>query len=201
MNENELLESELLDNPLLQTEKMWREVCSDEFENGQMFCLSTVGKSKIPSSRLVLFKQITEKEICFYSNYESRKAKELEENSNASALIYWQSIDVQIRFVGHVEKMSPEKSDKYFSGRSRQSQIGAWASRQSQVITSREELMQSFNVYDKKFEGKDVPRPEFWGGYTFTPFEAQIMKRGGGRLHDSFLYTLQSEWQRVRLSP
>lgn len=194
---------DLLLHPLKLFENMWQEVAEKEFENGQTLSLATVGSNSQPSLRNVLFKKITGEGVHFFTNYNSRKAKEIEENPNVSAMVYWISTDVQFRFDGRVEKLSQEDSDAYFSKRHRESQMGAWASKQSQVLSSREEFDKKVERVKAKFLNQDIPRPEFWGGYILKPKQVQILQRKDGRLHDSFVYDLQEdgEWSIFRLNP
>ena len=182
--------------PLKQFVKLWDSVKEQEFENGQMIVISTVSQESQPSSRIVLFKKITDQGIQFFCNYESRKAGELNQNPKASGLVYWPSQDIQIRFEGVVEKISESDSDEYFASRKRESQLGAWASKQSQRIEPPESLDGRVKLFDEKFSGQEVPRPAHWGGYIFKPHNMQILQRKGGRLNDSFIYERKEEGAR-----
>lgn len=173
-------------------------------EKPEKFYLASLGLDDFPQVRTVLFKGFVDNCFSFYTNYQSHKAKELAENPNVSALFYWlkDDMDHQIRVCGSVRKMSKEKSEEYFHSRPRGSQIGAWASPQSEKISSREDLDKKVQELEERFAGKDIPLPEFWGGYLIEAksFEFMILRKD--RLHDRFLYKmLDGVWQRERLAP
>ncbi len=162
--------------------------------------LSTVHDNK-PSSRVVLLKEMDEKGFVFFTNYTSAKSKEITENKNASLLFFWKELERQIRIEGVLEKVSAENSDEYFKTRPRESQIGAWASPQSTTIT-RAELEKRVEEFTKKFEGKEVPRPDFWGGFRLLPTRFEFWQGRAGRLHDRFVYENKNGiWQIVQIAP
>lgn len=164
--------------------------------------LATATAAGQPSVRIVLFKKITDEGLHFYTNYLSRKAREMAENPGAAAMIFWPSIDLQVRVNGSVEKLSAAESDAYFATRARASQIGAWASRQSEVLQSRQALEDAVKKYEETFAGKEVPRPPHWGGYILKPREVQMMHRHPHRLHESFRYSSRDgRWVLERLNP
>lgn len=165
--------------------------------------LATADSQGRPSSRTILLKEIDEAGLIFYTNYESRKARELDENPFASFTFYWKELERQLTIDGRVEKISEEHSKTYFSTRPRESQLGAWSSKQGTIIPSREILDKTFEYYKKEFAGKEVPKPVFWGGYRLIPDRWIFWQGRENRLHDRFLYLREhnDEWRIERLSP
>ena len=164
--------------------------------------LATANEDGQPSARIVLLKGFDDRGFVFYTNYHSRKGKELSENSRACLLFYWPAVARQVRIEGTVEKVTAEESDRYFSSRPLGSRIGAWASDQSQPVTNREELEKRFAEYSEKF-GEQVPRPPHWGGYRVKPSTIEFWQGRDNRLHDRLLYRLQDNgsWLIERLAP
>ena len=164
--------------------------------------LATADAKGKPSARVVLYKGWHEKGVLFVTNYESRKSRELLNRSAASLCFYWTELNRQIRLTGRVMKASRSISEHYFSTRPRESQLGAWASRQSQSIQSYEILMQCYTEMDEKFKGKDVPCPPHWGGFFLQPATAELWVGQVGRLHQRVLYTRKgTQWHAKWLSP
>lgn len=164
--------------------------------------LATASKEGIPSARTVLLKSFDERGFLFYTNYESSKAKDLDENPNATLLLFWVELERQVRISGKVEKVSREESAEYFSSRSRESQLGAWASRQSSVLENREVLERQYEEMKKRFENEDIHLPPFWGGYRVIPQRIEFWQGRESRLHDRICYTLDAgKWKIERLSP
>jgi len=164
--------------------------------------VSTSTKEGRPSSRMVLLKEVDQKGFVFFTNYGSRKAEELEANPFAALLFHWNMLQRQVRIEGKIERISHEESEAYFHSRGRGSQIGAWASKQSEVLDERQTLVDSVKFYEKKFAGKEVPLPEFWGGYRVIPETIEFWQGKADRLHDRFVYTQQdSAWSITRLNP
>lgn len=170
--------------------------------------LATAGKDGRPSSRMVLLKGLSERGFLFFTNYESRKARELAENPFAALCFYWEQTHRSVRAEGKVEKISREESQAYFDTRPRESRIGAWASPQSREIASRAELEQKVKEMEKKFAGQEqIPVPDHWGGYCLVPEALEFWINGPNRLHDRFQYKKdepnndQSGWKITRLAP
>ena len=164
--------------------------------------LATVSAKGRPSGRIVLLKEVDESGFRFFTNYNSRKSKDLEENPFASLTFFWLGLEKQVRIEGKVHRVSDDDSDSYFAMRPRGSQLGAWASDQSELLSSREELDARMEEYTRKFEGVAVPRPPHWGGYCLVPDKIEFWDNVPNRLHDRFEYTLiDSKWQIERLAP
>ena len=155
-----------------------------------------------PDARVVLIRDITENGIHFYTNYGSKKSQELEVNPKASVNIFWPDLDRQIRMTAGVKRLPESLSDDYFSTRPRASQIGAWASAQSQELESREKLEENIADLEERFEGKEVPRPDFWGGFELSPSFFEFWQGRPSRLHDRVIYEgNKSSWNTKRLYP
>jgi len=164
--------------------------------------VSTCTTEGRPSSRMVLLKEVDQHGFVFFTNYGSRKAGELEQNPFAALLFHWNILQRQVRIEGRIERISHQESEDYFHSRGRGSQIGAWASKQSQQLSERQSLVDSVKYYEDKFKGKVVPLPEFWGGYRVIPEKIEFWQGKADRLHDRFVYTkTQSEWLITRLNP
>lgn len=164
--------------------------------------LCTVNSESKPSSRIVLLKGVDARGLMFYSNYISRKGKEIDQNPYVSVSFFWQPIARQIRVEGHCVKLSESESDQYFASRPRESQLGAWASQQSSTLTSRTELEQQLQMFTDKFKDTEVPRPSHWGGYLIQPHLIEYWQGRPDRLHDRFVYELSGNaWKISRLSP
>jgi len=164
--------------------------------------LATATKDGIPSARMMLHKGVDDRGFLFYTNYESRKGRELEENPNAALTFHWSVLERQIRVEGTVEKLSQEESEAYFSSRPRGSRIGAWASDQSRAVESREQLEQRFREYDKKYPGENIPLPHFWGGWRLEPQRIEFWQGRLDRLHDRIRYDRKGDgWEITRLNP
>jgi pyridoxamine 5'-phosphate oxidase len=164
--------------------------------------LATADEEGLPSARIVLLKSFDERGFVFYTNYESRKGRELAENSRACLLFYWPAVWRQVRIEGTVEKVSADESDQYFASRPLGSKIGAWASDQSQPVENREQLEKRFAEFSDKF-GEVVPRPPHWGGYRVRPATIEFWQGRDNRLHDRLCYRLQDSgnWLIERLAP
>jgi pyridoxamine 5'-phosphate oxidase len=163
--------------------------------------VATVDSDNKPSARVVLLKAFDATGFVFFTNYESKKGRDLDANANASFNFFWPQLHRQIAICGSVEKTSREESEKYFKSRPIDSQLAAWASAQSSEIASREFLEERFNEFRKKFDTQ-VPLPPFWGGFRLTPDKFEFWQGRQNRLHDRIVYTLDGDaWQMSRLSP
>lgn len=197
-----LNERDIADEPVAQFAVWFRQALKADLPDANAMTLATASADGKPSARIVLLKQFNEKGFVFYTNYKSRKGRELEENPHAALCFYWQSLERQVRIEGKVKKMSVEESADYFRKRPRLSQLGAWASVQSSEVESREVLEQNFKKIKKRFEGQDVAPPDFWGGFILEPEKLEFWQGRPGRLHDRILYVKRVDsWKIKRLSP
>lgn len=164
--------------------------------------LSTVSQDGKPSSRAVLLKGIEAGAFVFFTNHESRKAQEIGQNPSVSILFLWLEAERQVRIEGKATRISPEESSAYFKTRPRESQLGAWASRQSATIANREELEARFKEMEERFKDQEIPMPEFWGGYAIAPTSMEFWQGRIGRLHDRIVYEKNGDaWTKHRLNP
>ena len=190
-------------DPIQQFDRWFQDAVAAEPELPEAASLSTAGTDGRPSARIVLLKDFDERGFVFYSNYESRKGRELNENPHAALVFYWCQLKRQISITGRVDKVSREQSEAYYKTRPRGSQIGGHASRQSEVISSRKVLEERIREVTTEYEGKEIPLPSYWGGYRLNPEAIEFWQGRLDRLHDRLLYTRQPDggWQIERLSP
>jgi pyridoxamine 5'-phosphate oxidase len=164
--------------------------------------LGTVGEDGQPSVRIVLLKAFDEHGFVFYTNYEGRKGRQLATRPKAALCFYWPTIDIQVRVEGSVTKVADDEADAYFATRARLSQIGAWASRQSEPIESQTALSDRVQKYEREFERRDVSRPGFWSGFRVKPERIEFWKARPNRLHERHLYTrANSGWKIETIYP
>jgi len=196
-------EKDILKDPVQQFEKWFNEAVSNKLAEPNVMHLSTAGENGRPSGRIVLLKGFDENGFVFYTNYDSRKGKELQNNRYASLTFLWLELYRQVRIEGKVHPVSAEESDNYFKSRPRGSQIGALASTQSKILDSRDALEKIAAELDNKYKDKPVPRPENWGGYCLKPDLIEFWQGRANRLHDRILYTLcnENKWMIQRLFP
>jgi pyridoxamine 5'-phosphate oxidase len=164
--------------------------------------LATADASGRPSVRMVLLRGADERGFVFHTNYDSRKARELADNPYAALCVHWNSLEEQIRIEGRVERLPADESDAYFNSRPRGSQLGAWASKQSEPLPSRESLEAEYRETERRFDGQPIPRPPFWGGFRLVPDRIEFWLGRPDRLHDRLVYTRDgSGWTITRLYP
>jgi pyridoxamine 5'-phosphate oxidase len=189
-------------DPFQQFELWLGQAMEANVPEAQATILSSVSLEGKPSSRVVYIREFENNKFWIYTNYNSRKAKELMQNGNVTLNFFWPELERQIRIEGVAVKADKEKSDAYFNNRPRESQIGAWASNQSAVLKNRDELEAAVENIRKKFEGKDVPRPDFWGGFEIEANYYEFWQGRKSRLHDRISYTLdKNKWLIKRLAP
>jgi len=208
MNQKNSLDIDLcfkdLDNPMDLFGDWFNEAKKTEINDPNALALATVGKNGIPSVRMVLLKDFNEKGFVFYTNLNSRKSKEIESNPTASMCFHWKSLLRQVRITGKLSNVSNADADNYYNSRSYGSKIGAWASSQSSILKSRDELINSIEEFKKKYPNKkDVPRPKHWSGWNLNPFEIEFWLDGKDRIHERLRYTkkVNNEWEKNLLSP
>lgn len=198
-----LSEADLAADPILQFQRWFDEMLESDPQDPTAMTLATVGRDGRPSARVVLLKGCDERGFSFFTNYNSRKGRDLAENSHAALVFYWPGLDRQVRVEGVVEKTSREESEEYFRSRPPGSRLGAWASPQSEVIAGREELERRLREVEERFPDGEVPLPEFWGGFRLRPEMLELWQGRPSRLHDRLRYTrlANGSWKIERLSP
>ena len=198
-----LLEKDLARDPFRQFEKWFQEAQAAKIHESNAMTLSTATRDGRPSARTVLLKGIDGRGFVFYSNYESRKGRDLSENARASLVFPWLALERQVIVEGAVVRLSREESEAYFHSRPRASQLGAWVSQQSSIITGRALLEDSLKALDKKYAGAEVPLPPNWGGYRVNPETVEFWQGRRSRLHDRLRYRREKsgDWIVERLSP
>jgi pyridoxamine 5'-phosphate oxidase len=202
-NEDKLDEQTIDRDPIKQFQKWFAEAVAAKLPLPEAMSLATVSSDGKPKSRMVLLKQVDDDGFVFFTNYQSDKAKQLDANPNVALVFFWSPFDRQVRVEGAVTKTSARESQEYFATRPRESQIGAWASPQSSVISGREELEAKQRELEKVYEGVPVPWPEHWGGFRVKPTRIEFWKGRIGRLHDRIVYERADDgtWSIKRLAP
>ena len=198
----ELNQNDLLESPTDMFRNWFEKIEDLEHIEPNAAILSTSTKKGKPSSRAVLVKDFDERGFVFYTNYKSKKAQEIEVNPYGSLLFYWQDFERQVRIQGKIRKVSRSKSEKYFHSRPRLSQISVLASHQSRTLENREELDKKVKKLEKMYDGKEIPLPDYWGGYILEHRNVEFWQGRRDRLHDRFVYTKHGRiWQIERLAP
>jgi len=199
-----LLKSNVPENPMELFQKWFYEVDnSNTIDEANAMTLSTIGLDDFPKSRVVLLKKYTYEGFIFYTNYNSEKGKAIEQNPNVCLSFFWHVAERQIIIKGKAERIAENLSDGYFESRPRGSQLGAIVSNQSEVIQDRTVLENKLKQLENDFEGKDIPRPKYWGGFIVKPIEIEFWQGRANRLHDRIRYRLQEDynWKIDRLAP
>eukprot|EP01090_Pellita_catalonica_P020932 TRINITY_DN769_c0_g2_i3.p1 TRINITY_DN769_c0_g2~~TRINITY_DN769_c0_g2_i3.p1 ORF type:complete len:216 (+),score=34.59 TRINITY_DN769_c0_g2_i3:27-674(+) len=200
----ELLENNCPKNPI-ELFRDWFFVAdeSEMVEEANAMTIASIGLDGFPKSRVVLLKKYTWEGFIFYTNYNSEKGRAILNNNNVCLSFFWAGLEQQIIIKGKAEKLSENLSDGYFESRPDGSKLGAWASNQSEVVTSRNELDDNLASFEKKFENQEIPRPKHWGGFLVKPVSIEFWQGRPNRMHDRIRYTLQKDfsWKLERLAP
>ena len=198
----QLTRESLLDDPFAQFDLWMNQAIESQVQDPTAMSIATVNDQGQPSQRMVLLKHFDACGFVFYTNLESRKAQEISANNKVCLHFPWLQLDRQVIVVGAAEPLPKDEVLNYFLSRPIESQLGAWASKQSSVIDSRQALEDKYSQYQEKFASGDIPLPDFWGGYRIVPTEIEFWQGGEKRLHDRFRYQLNdSSWEISRLSP
>ena len=193
-----------LDDPFELFEEWFEVAKKKEINDPNALALGTASKNGVPSVRMVLLKGFDKDGFIFYTNLKSQKSKELKENPNATMCFHWKSLLRQIRIVGKLNLVNDKIADDYYSTRAYESRIGAWASKQSSILKSRDELLNNLENFKKKYSDKDnVPRPDHWSGWNLKPSSIEFWLDGDNRIHERLKYTLDNNnsWEKSLLSP
>lgn len=198
-----LTELDTSDNPFDQFTKWWQEASNSQIDEVNAMTLATATKEGIPTARVVLLKGYDYDGFIFFTNYNSRKGRDIADNPHVSLNFFWKELERQIRIDGLIEKIAPEESDVYFASRPAGSRLGAWSSPQSTVIENRKIIEDNFLKFEEKFGTVHIPRPDNWGGYLVKPTHMEFWQGRSSRLHDRIQYSLQEnkDWKRERLAP
>jgi pyridoxamine 5'-phosphate oxidase len=202
-SQKKLSEKKAEADPVIQFSKWWKQATESKIDEVNAMTLATASADGVPSARIVLLKDFSEKGFTFFTNYNSFKGKQLAENPKACLVFFWKELERQVRITGIVEKISGQASDEYFYSRPVGSQVGAVASPQSSVIINREWLDKNYNQIENKTKQKSIKRPPHWGGYIVKPVIIEFWQGRPSRLHDRLQYLLQDDgkWKMERLAP
>ena len=190
-------------DPVQQFDEWFKEVTKAGEPMPEAMTLATAGKDRIPSARMLLLKEFDSKGFVFYTNYDSRKAEEIDENPVAAMVFHWKKLERQVRIEGSLKKVTRKESQAYFNTRPRESRLGAWASPQSTAIPDRETLEKRLDEVRGRFEGQEkIPCPPNWGGYRLVPERIEFWQGQTARLHDRYVYVKEGrKWKQARLAP
>jgi pyridoxamine 5'-phosphate oxidase len=199
----ELRRKDLQADPFKQFELWFQQACHAELQEPNAMVLATASTTGEPSVRTVLLKYFDSQGFVFFTNYESRKARQISQNPQVSLLFLWLPLQRQVQITGRAEKVSTAESLRYFVTRPRGSQLGAWCSQQSSIISSQQLMSMQFEQMQQKFANREIPLPPFWGGYRVVPYRFEFWQGRPNRLHDRFQYLQQTDqsWEIQRLSP
>jgi pyridoxamine 5'-phosphate oxidase len=199
---NGLLETDVNPDPFRQFSAWFDQATKSGILEPNAMSHATVSPDGQPSIRIVLLKGVDEHGFIFFTNYESRKGRDMEMNPKSSLLFFWGELERQVRIEGVIEKISKASSKAYFDSRPEGSRIGAWSSNQSEIVDSRDTLEQRFEENKKLYAGKDIPMPDYWGGYRLVPSMIEFWQGRGSRMHDRIRYRqIDAHWNIDRLSP
>jgi pyridoxamine 5'-phosphate oxidase len=189
-------------DPIVQFQEWFEKVIDADLHEPNAMIVSTASTDGKPSARTVLLKGYDERGFVFYTNYEGRKANEIEANPMCALLFYWGELERQVRIEGRASRLSGDESDAYFEGRPRGSRLGAWASEQSRPVEDRSVLEERVKALEAQYEGREIPRPPFWGGYRVEPDTIEFWQGRENRLHDRLVYRREDgAWRIERLQP
>lgn len=202
MSPTELVESALAADPIIQFHRWYNDAIDAGIPQADAMTLATATKDGKPSARIVLMKMADARGFAFFTNYQSRKGRELAENPRAALIFYWELLSRQVRIEGVVEKIPVAESDAYFNSRPLENKLSSIASPQSEPV-SREDLDERYEELKRRYTGRPVPRPEHWGGYRLSPDRMEFWQRRFARLNDRVAYERQTDggWRMVRLAP
>jgi len=198
-----LTETAVAPLPIAQFTAWWEQAVESAIEEVNAMALSTVNKEGRPESRIVLLKGYGEKGFVFFTNYESDKGDQLQQNAHCSLLFFWKELERQVRINGRAEKISAQESDDYFNSRPEGSKIGAWASPQSRIVESQQWLHENFERIKTQYQNNTISRPPHWGGFIVRPVSIEFWQGRPSRMHDRIKYSLQQDggWKIERLAP
>jgi len=196
-------ESTVGDDPILFFTRWFIECQKADVDEVNAMTLATVDSENRADARIVLLKGLEEGQFIFFTNYNSAKGKDIANNPNVCLVFFWKELERQVRIHGTATRIPAKDSDEYFHSRPEASQVGAWASPQSQTIPDRDILQRNYNRYEQEYAGKKVPRPEHWGGYAVKPASIEFWQGRSSRMHDRILFTTDKngQWTKSRLAP
>lgn len=199
----EIRMKDLAEDPYDQFKLWFMEAVESGAIEANAFALATAASDGKPSCRFVLMKHFDENGLYFFTNYESKKGRELENNPYAAAAFWWGNMERQVRIEGYVKKVERSVSESYFAKRPRSGQLGAWASHQGKVLRSKEELQEAYDTASRQFSDGEISCPPYWGGYLIVPDSFEFWQGSAARLHDRFVYAKddQEKWTIMRLAP